>query len=629
MQKNSSRTRSLRQGLVGAMLGVAMAVAGTSGCKKNVTTPPVATTPLLPAQETQTHLNATFTLRSLEGSLGAAGALAQSLGLPFGANELRTMLLAKSGLPESLLAHLDLSQPLGIAVIGRQKGTSPYTAAAVMAKSPEAAASFVDASGTKIGEDKGAIHVRGVTGSDLWFYRDGALLVGSDTLEGLRTAGAHAMGSRHGHGEDLLVNLFPEAMARAEGTTLRAALDKARSDVLEVLRRDADKTGQLVPLEALERMVSSLFDAYAAPLADARQVDMAVSLDASRGLRLISRLHPAAGSPLAKSVGTVVPYVLEPAFKRQPPPAALFSGTYTAQTLERFRQAMDALGEVKLAGVKEVARGASALLAASQGQQSISFSMDKGFQYASVVELKPGTDPEALMGALDEALGPAGLGALMKEASKQAEKEARDAAAAGKGRTKAAALEFPRLTWKRQGLRGRLEMTLPRTARSAPARAREDMVLKQVLGGESLVYTVALTPGRMVVVSGIDGESQLAALLSGDGAGGVDPEVQRVLDETKNREGFLYVDLFRMLRPMLTAAAAVEPSLNQANTLLSFIPGIDKLRLPLISSYVGGEAFTMDLFVPRRTFENLATILRPLMGMGLGGSGGALAPGAE
>ena len=133
-------------------------------------------------------------------------------------------------------------------------------------------------------------------------------------------------------------------------------------------------------------------------------------------------------------------------------------------------------------------------------------------------------------------------------------------------------------------------------------------------------YTMLFGGGRMLMTSSARGETALAPLLTSGGAAGVNADMQQVLNETKGREGFIYVDVFRLLRPALATAAKTEPSLAQANMVLGFIPGVDKLRVPVIASYVGGKQLTLDLAVPYRTLQNVSALLGPLLGLGLGGA---------
>ena len=154
--------------------------------------------------------------------------------------------------------------------------------------------------------------------------------------------------------------------------------------------------------------------------------------------------------------------------------------------------------------------------------------------------------------------------------------------------------------------------------------------MRMVFGGDKLSYLIAVAAGKLYGLMGPQADSELVRL-STSAPKGVDPDVQQLLNEMKGREGFAYMDIFGFVRPVLTNMAKSEPSLAQANAMLSFIPGVEKLRIPMMMSYVGGSELTVDWFIPLRAFENVATIARPLMGLAGGGgpTGGALAPGAQ
>jgi hypothetical protein len=50
--------------------------------------------------------------------------------------------------------------------------------------------------------------------------------------------------------------------------------------------------------------------------------------------------------------------------------------------------------------------------------------------------------------------------------------------------------------------------------------------------------------------------------------------------------------------------------------MLSAFPGLAQLRLPIVTSYHGGDSLVVEVRVPLATLQNAAGVLRPFVGMG-------------
>jgi hypothetical protein len=49
--------------------------------------------------------------------------------------------------------------------------------------------------------------------------------------------------------------------------------------------------------------------------------------------------------------------------------------------------------------------------------------------------------------------------------------------------------------------------------------------------------------------------------------------------------------------------------------MLSALPGMAQLRLPLVAHYRGGDALTAELRIPLSTLTNAANVVRPFIGL--------------
>lgn len=590
--------RNLRHGWLRApWVALLLALWLVPACQKKPNAPAAGSTLFKPASETQPQLLSTIALRGLEGTVGTLGRMAQNLGLPFGEDDLRAMLLARSGVPEGLIESLDLSAPVGVAAVG-QKNASALRAAAAQAKSAEAARAFASALGSKVGEQEGAIALRTADGKSYWLHIDGALLVGSETLEGLRAAGPHALAARQAPREDLEFRLFPEALAASDGTDLASSLRQLRADLLDRLR--AGGAAGPFPAAALEPLVGAVFDAFLEPALETQRLDLGLEVNEKVGVTLLTRMVPKPGTKLARSLEDGRPYELDPAFKASPLPAGLFAVTYGDEVVDRYRKALRQMAQTKIAGIDVMVAGLEGLVDVLGTSHSGTFGFAGGPEHTLIARLKSGAEPKRALDALEKVLGPAGLGAVVSQS------QGPDGGA--------------RLAWKREGMGARMDLTVPGSG--AP---RTEAAILEALSGNHISYTARIAGDRLLMTSSPRGAAHLEPLMSPTKASGVDPELQQVLDETRGREGFIHADLFRLIRPALASASRREPSLAQANAVLSFLPGVEKVRMPVVVSWGGGAKFTTELLVPYRTLENVATLLRPLLGMGMGG---ALVPGS-
>lgn len=552
-------------------------------------------------EQTKPRLLALVKIPSLNKSLATVGAVANKLELPLEAATLRQAALAPLALPEDVWARVDGSRQVVFAMLAGEKGAAATTAIAGWARSAKDAEALVAILGNKVGEDAGTLHIQRPDGRSMWLFLKGAQMVASETLEGLKTAGAHAWAVHGVAKEDVLAALFPEAMARAEGTTLREAVDKARAQFMDLVALQAAQPGATpspFPPEVMEKMLAAFADPFLDQLVETAAVTLALVVDEADGLLLRGRVHPVEGSAFAKTLAQGKPASLAPAFAQGALPAGLFAATYSAETLDRYAQAMAALAKVDAPGMKELAEASEQLMKALGGGYSGSFSFENGLGYSFVATLAEGANPETVMNALDRALGPSGLGALMKAANK-ADKGARRRGKPG-----------PTLAWKRQGLTGKLEVPLLLAEMPAAERQR----IRQVFGSDKVTYTFAIVNDRLLGIVHPRPEEEIARLTQ-DTQAKPSPAMAQVLEETRGAEGFVYIDLMGLVRPVLQASAQGNPEMAQANAMMAMLPGLQALSVPMIMSYAGGEALTANLALPLRTFENLATALRPLFGM--------------
>ena len=97
---------------------------------------------------------------------------------------------------------------------------------AVPARGPAEAQKIIDALGKKISTRGPATLVEGNTGGRGWLYRSGNIVVLSDEVDALARGTMLTLEARRAGADDVTAVLFPDAIARANGTDVKTAIDR-------------------------------------------------------------------------------------------------------------------------------------------------------------------------------------------------------------------------------------------------------------------------------------------------------------------------------------------------------------------------------------------------------------------
>lgn len=627
------RTGPLRRfcfALLGVPISVVLLGLALPACKKTVTPPAVQGLALLPPDSTRELLLAQVALRSPEGTLTRVAEIAQALGFPMRAADLRAMLLARGDVPAEALDAVDLARPVTFAVVGRAPAAGapagqsdaepdphvaddePHVAVALVLREGQDPAKALAAVGEVIERQQDAVHVRRVASAtgggpkEFWLLPRGELLLAAPTLEGLRAAGPHALAARDTPAErqsDLAVTLYPRGIARSKGTDLDEALDRARREMGDQAARDAATQGR--DPEAARRTIDAMLGFYFDWLSQARAIELGALVEGKEGVRLYGRLHPRPGSALQRQVAAGPPAQLDPALLGAGTPVSVGAVALSDGFMETYLGMLEHLvtGQAETDVVLAKLRALLALVT-----PAYSFRWDLAGTRSVITSsgrLRAGATPDALLSALDGLFSPKVFGAFLKATSPDFQ---------------------PKITWQRKGDEGRL--TLDYQASAKTPRAREAAKVIAAMFGSPRLEIVTRARGDRWWSANEPGAAQRLDKLATGTAPEVDSELRRILDETAGAEGFTHLDLLSAVRLGVAVAAATEPSAAQLTGMLSLVPGLDRHRVPLIMSYRGGEHLHAELRIPGRAIEALGALIGPLraMGLGLGGPGGP-APG--
>lgn len=287
---------------------------------------------LVPAAVSRPALVASFLVPSLDRSVESAVALIrQASPLPLDAAGVRDLLLTQLGLPPDISKHVDLAAPVaGVAVAGKP-GTSPLVAFSVAVRSATDVTALMSAAGQIIEQRGNAVQIQAPTGERGWFLTAGNVVVVADSEEALVMGGQLAIEGRAGGKDDASVLLFPDAMARATGTTVRAELDRV------LARLDTPAAGEGKHRGAADR--SRRLREISDYLADAASAELALDVDPVRGLGVAVRLSPRTGTKLETLAGEARTTPLDPLLGDGAGNAALvFMSAYGSRNLEALRR---------------------------------------------------------------------------------------------------------------------------------------------------------------------------------------------------------------------------------------------------------------------------------------------------
>jgi hypothetical protein len=618
MRAMTRASRGIRPFL--AVATALLALGSCKGMKQKLAPPPVAQLDLKPAAAARADLASEIVFPSFERSLASVGAVAKKLGLPFGNEDLKRMLIAKGGMAPAVFDRLDLSKPASIAlVLTRKKGETAETIEPALAFqtrtaiAPGGLPAFAAGFGQVVETSKDAVRVKAgdaggpeVAGKDLWLVaRDGAVC-GSATLEVLAAGCGVAFESRKSGDQDLRVALYPEGIARANGTTLKDALAKARQEMAAQQARSqaalpgADPKLQASANKMAEGMVNWVFDA----VADTALAHIGLSIDPTKGLSTTFDVVPRPSTGLARAIASRHAYELHPAVATGAP-GMLWTQGDMSLSRAMFQSMRGPLLETIASEADRAKAGASmdTLFDALSGPFSARFSFEEGSKlslvYDIVYTLKPGTDGKKVMADLESMLKAPWLAHFF------------DLAFQGTIKVK--------LTAKREG--DVLVTQVVADTKKMPKDARAQLKGLPLFDGTPLETRTALAGDKLVMAIGPGAKARLTGLLSGTAGAPPSGELATALAESKGEDGLYYLDLGAVMRPFINLAASGaigakgSPEAMQASMMARGVGGmLANARLAMWGSYHGGQTAVLTGRIPMSTFESVAVVVRGVMG---------------
>jgi hypothetical protein len=540
---------------------------------------------MLSAAEARPLELAAISFTSLDRLLtNGATLVAKAVPLPIDPAGLRDMMLAQAGMPPEVSANLDFGAPIGVAVVTTAPGVNGLVLA-VPARGPAEAKRVVTALGRQVEKRGDLVLVESPSGRG-WIQVNGAVIVYSDDIQALARGARLAEEARHAAAEDIAAVIYPDAVARANGTDVKSAL-AAVGEQLQAAQA-AQPQGMRTNAQAMQSMTDILN-----LLGDAEAVELGLVADGAKGLSLRARLRARAGSGLEKVARDAHPYELDTSLLAVSPQPTLVGassiGAFTRNQLVRQR---DALKASKAKGADKALAFQEALLAGLGGQMNF---------VARVTKESPLFAAELVYTLKDDAAATAVAGAMAK-----LDKDSLRALADAQGGAEM-------FTWT-----AKTETVAKVKAMHFVVTPKKDLGLdpeiQKKFFGKGIEAYFAVSGTRLVTTIGRDAKADLGKVIA---AKPVAPAgaLAESLAATKGRDAFFHLDL----APVITLVGTIVKDKKAAGlTAAATAP------LPLVTSAGGDGAskLSVDLTVPPTTFVNAAPLVKAGMAASMAGGGG-------
>ncbi len=538
--------------------------------------------PLIPSAVARPFTLASISIgsfdRLLDNGVRLVGA---AFPLPMTASGVRDWLFSEAGLSPEVAANLDSAAPIG-AVVMALEGKRTSLVLAVGARGPAQAERLIDAMGKRV-MTRGSLTLVTTGGkSQSWVYREGSVVVLGDEIDGMQRGALAAMDARHPSPDDVTATIFPDAIARANGTDVKTALSTVVDQVREAQQAAAAKTGSPAPDASAYEMMGQ----FLALIGDADPIEVGLSLDPAHGLVLRGRLMARAGSALSAAARDVRPFELDPA-------VLVGSGTPSmvgaASIGATWRQVM-ARTRARLQATSD--KGAAAALAyydafvdGMSGQESGSLTLGTELPLLSAIITAPLKDAAAA-GKLAAALGKMDAKAMDALVRSQVPDLA------------------PMFDWstKRETVGKSKALRVHMTVKKGSPYDTE--MVRRVFGKGLDVYQ-AVAGTRVVVTFGRDARATLATIAAGKlpAAASTAAALTDAQAAAKGRDAFYYLDF----APLLRAIGQFGD-----NPKLSAIARGGAGPIPLVFTAGGdgaGKVWTADLTLTPAAFTSIGALV--------------------
>ncbi len=535
------------------------------GCQKRGAAPGLVHPALTPADSNRDRLVVRVLVPAFDRTAATVDQLRSQGALPFGAAELRNMLLARLSLPEDALSLVDTGRPIALALVSPSSASpgaqAPLLVAGALAlRAPEGAGAFVQRLGTLVGSDREIFQLRRQDGEPIWVLHVGQTLAWASSREALVEAGAHALDARVDASDDLVLTAYPGPWARSQGVDLRQGTTPLRDRLMQDL---GSRNGR--PRPAADRAaLEAILDFVLRPAPDTDAVETRMALGKDRGADIAVRVRPRPGSAFATRTAARHPFSLDAV------PSAIAGGAVTIAAVGDDPAFVQLLAAVLQAQARAGVEGAGATaerLEPLMGQLSgglLGVLRPSGPELAAdlALPLRTGAPPARAQGDLFALLSNPGLTPLLGHMYRRG----------------------PAVRSSKEAERMRVEV------------------------GDSFTVVAAVAGGKVLLATEPDAGARIdqLAVVRAPARPGAETPLGAALEDSRGKDGLVYVDVLGVVGPVMSASSP-----GAARMVKGFLsmPGLAGRKLPVWLSFGGGDALAVDLRLPLQSLTTAAGLM--------------------
>jgi hypothetical protein len=429
----------------------------------------------------------------------------------------------------------------------------------------------------------------------LWAGVSGRALLIARSHRELTAGGALALDAQTAPvGADVTATFYPQGLIRATGTTPEAFMALAKMQLAaaaaqDVQHHEPSARGRARKAStALQAAMIGVGDLLVKMVPETRALRVALQVTARDGLIVRGEIDPLPGSRLAKLVATASPYALDPAL----PIRDDRTGAAAWGSLGAIDHMVRALFSGESRSARRAREAWTAFAGTFTGGASCTFELaESPPSSACLWAIKPGVPSARAL---------ASYGAMM-DAYGEWEGEVTGESRSVRVRRRGDALEIER----------KLTSTM-----QTPEQAR---LARSFFGGDTMSYAVGVRDGKLVQVQAARPAPRLASWRPA-GKQAIPPALATTLARTRGYDAVIQVDPISFM--MKAIEQGQDPRTKQAALMWHAVPGLAALRAPVVFAAASGTTASYELQLPLASLQNVATVVKPFMGM----MGAAAAP---
>jgi hypothetical protein len=471
--------------------------------------------------------------------------------------------------------RLDAVSPIAVAWVMPAKSRVRGFCAAISFRDAAGARRTFDEMGVPGAERDGVAERRTKEGDVVWGGVKGRTLFVSGSADALLLAGGLAQAAQVPPASgQLAVTLLPQALAAASGKSREAIVARVASALASDSTLNPGKNK-----DAFKARFEAVAEAGVGLALDSSAVRLVLEVGPKNGLVIQGDLIPIAGTAFAAQVAERSPYVFDTQLPIRDDSTAAMAMAGIPAWLTSFAKILESTGPAGQAAWRDIQK-----MFEATGEWSCVFDpAEAGFSTLCSSALKPGTTPKA---ALDAAVALANS------------QQAWEAELYGQ---KLSPLKIKRT---RDGV------AIEKKIEYRDALARSMAIA--IAGGDTVKSAFMVKGGRLLQAAGRDAQKTLSRHGANASLKGA-PLLAAALARTKGQELFFSADVVSTILRVLGKGGKEMPGKELA-AMAGTLPGIADMKVPVVFSLHGGSSLVGDFRIPLGSLDNVAKVVREMLG---------------